>query len=205
MGSLQSSETVLIHNVGGGVGLAALDIANKIGATVYGTASKTKHDFLSKRGLKNAIDYKNEDWVKAVMKLTDDNGVDLILDPLGGSHFKKSYKTLRSTGRLGMFGISSTSESGFGGKLRLLKTALQMPFFHSINLMNSNKGVYGLNMDHLWHEYGKIRTWMAHIFAGVSEGWIKPHYDKVFNYDQAGDAHAYIEGRHNLGKVILVP
>ena len=62
MGALRVGETVLIHNAGGGVGLAAIDIARHVGATIYGTASPGKHAFLKARGLHAAIDYVNQDW-----------------------------------------------------------------------------------------------------------------------------------------------
>src|SRR5262249_25906470 len=62
MGSLRPDESILIHNAGGGVGLAAIDIAKKIGATTYGTASSGKHSFLKDRGLDHAIDYRKTDW-----------------------------------------------------------------------------------------------------------------------------------------------
>ena len=65
MGSLKKEESILIHNAGGGVGLAALDIAKKIGAKTYGTASSTKHVFLLNRGLDHAIDYRTQDWFQA--------------------------------------------------------------------------------------------------------------------------------------------
>ncbi|HKK44123.1 MAG TPA: zinc-binding dehydrogenase, partial [Balneolaceae bacterium] len=88
MGSLQAEESILIHNAGGGVGIAALDIAKHIGAKTYGTASRKKHEFLSKRGLDHAIDYRNLDWYDELMKLTDGKGVELIIDPLGGKEWK---------------------------------------------------------------------------------------------------------------------
>src|SRR6202035_1450714 len=70
MGSLKREETVLVHNVGGGVGLAAIDIAGHIGATVYGTASSGKHAFLLQRGLHEAIDYRTKDWAAELERLT---------------------------------------------------------------------------------------------------------------------------------------
>ncbi len=205
MGSLQASESVLIHNAGGGVGLAAIDIAKHIGATTFGTASSQKHGFLRERGLDHAIDYRRQDWSKELKTLTDGRGVELITDPLGGSHWKKSYKALRDTGRLGMFGISTVAENGMGGKLRLLKLLAQMPFYHPLGLMDKNKGVFGVNMGHLWHEHEKIAHWMQVILDGVAEGWVRPHVDKAFSFDKAGEAHAYIEARKNIGKVVLVP
>lgn len=205
MGSLHRHESVLIHNVGGGVGLAALDIARHIGATTYGTASPKKHEFLKQRGLDHAIDYRNQDWGKEIMRLTNSRGVDLITDPIGGSHWRKSYRHLNHTGRLGMFGISTVAEPGVSGKLALLKMVLQTPFYHPFGLMNVNKGVFGVNMGHLWHEHQKIRIWMDDILRGLADGWIRPHVDKEFSFSQVGEAHQYIEDRKNIGKVVITP
>lgn len=205
MGSLSADETVLVHNAGGGVGLAAIDIARHVGATIFGTASPGKHDFLKQRGLHEAIDYRGKDWTTEVNKLTGGKGVELITDPLGGSHWKKSYAALRSTGRLGMFGISSASESKLFGPLKLLKTAAGMPFFHPVPLMNKNLSVFGVNLGHMWHETDKIRLWMNELLRGVSDGWVRPHVDRAFRFEQAGEAHAHIEARGNTGKVVLTP
>src|SRR5882672_3342678 len=205
MGSLKADESVLIHNAGGGVGLAALDIAKKIGATTYGTSSPGKHEFLRERGLDHAIDYRNQDWLPVLQQLTNGRGVELVIDPIGGSHWKKSYAALRSTGRLGMFGVSSASANGLTGKLKLIKAAAQMPRFHPIGLLNKNRGVFGLNLGHMWHEPEKVATWMQAILAGVSEGWVRPYVDKAFSFAQAGEAHSYLEERKNIGKVVLVP
>lgn len=205
MGSLHEGESVLIHNAGGGVGLAAIDIARKIGAVSYGTASPGKHEFLRQRGLDHPIDYRNQDWLPALKALTNGRGVDLVLDPIGGAHWKKSYAALRHTGRLGMFGVSSASANGLKGKFKLLKAAAQMPKFHPLGLLSKNRGVFGVNMGHMWHEPEKVANWVKAILQGVAEGWVRPHVDKVFSFAQAGDAHSYMEGRKNTGKVILVP
>ncbi|MCW9708645.1 zinc-binding dehydrogenase [Fodinibius salsisoli] len=208
MGSLQSEESVLIHNVGGGVGLAALEIARHIGAQTYGTASRRKHEFLAERGLDHAIDYRNEDWYEVLMELTAGKGVELITDPLGGKEWKRSYKALRSTGRLGMFGISSAStnrKGGISGMWQMLKTVMQMPWYHPLPLLNKNRGVFGVNLGHLWHESQKARIWMQKLLDGVGEGWINPHVDATFSFDEVAEAHRYIEQRKNMGKVILVP
>jgi NADPH:quinone reductase-like Zn-dependent oxidoreductase len=205
MGGLRKDEAVLIHNAGGGVGLAALDIAKHIGATTYGTASPGKHEFLRQRGLDHAIDYRNQDWLPILKQLTNDRGVELVIDPIGGAHWKKSYAALRTTGRLGMFGVSAASANGLKGKLKLIKAALQMPRFHPLGLLNKNRGVFGLNLGHMWHEPEKVAEWVQAIMTGVSEGWIRPHVDKAFPFEQAGEAHSYMESRKNTGKVVLVP
>jgi NADPH:quinone reductase-like Zn-dependent oxidoreductase len=205
VGSLSADETVLIHNAGGGVGLAAIDIGRHVGARLIGTASPGKHAFLKERGLHEAIDYTSGDWLPELMRMTDGRGAELILDPLGGSHWKKSYKALRHTGRLGMFGISSAAESRLPGPLKLVGMAAGLPLFNPISLMNSNRAVFGVNMGHLWHEVDKIRLWADALVAGVEDGWVRPHVDKVFPLAQAGEAQAYIEARRNTGKVILEP
>ncbi len=205
MGGLRRGEAVLIHNAGGGVGLASLDIAKKIGAITYGTASPGKHDFLKQRGLDYPIDYRNQDWLPVLKKLTNDRGVELVIDPIGGTHWRKSYKALRTTGRLGMFGVSVASADGLQGKLGLLKAAVQTPWFHPFGLLNKNRGVFGLNLGHMWHEQEKVGGWVDAILNGINEGWIRPHVDRTFSFDQVGEAHAYMEARKNTGKVILVP
>jgi synaptic vesicle membrane protein VAT-1 len=205
MGSLHAGESILIHNAGGGVGLAALDIAKKIGAVTYGTASPSKHKFLTDRGLDHAIDYRKQDWQPQLQQLTNGRGVDLILDPIGGAHWKKSYASLRHTGRLGMFGVSAGSANGLAGKLKMLKAAIQMPRFHPLGLLNKNRGVFGLNLGHLWHEPDKVALWMRDILRGVDEEWIRPHVDQAFTFDEVGKAHRRLEERKNIGKVVLIP
>src|SRR6478672_6951681 len=166
MGSLHEGESILIHNAGGGVGLAAIDIAKKVGALSFGTASPGKHKFLKERGLDHPIDYRTQDWQPILRELTDNLGVDLIIDPLGGKHWKKSYASLRHTGRLGMFGVSTASATGIKGKLNLLKVAIQTPWFHPFSLLSKNRGVFGLNLGHLWHEPEKVAVWMRDILRG---------------------------------------
>ena len=203
MGSLKPEETVLIHNAGGGVGLAAIDIARHIGATIYGTASSGKHAFLKQRGLHEAIDYRTKDWAIELKRLTKGKGVALITDPLGGNHWKKSFNALRSTGRLGMFGVSVATTSKLFGPLRLLPVALGMPLFHPIQLMNRNRSAFGVNLGHMWHETGMIEAWMQIVLKGVADGWVRPHVDKTFPLAQAGEAQTYMEERKNTGKVVL--
>jgi NADPH:quinone reductase-like Zn-dependent oxidoreductase len=205
MGGLQQDESVLIHNAGGGVGLAALDIAKHIGAKTFGTASPSKHAFLKDRGLDHSIDYRNQDWLPVLMELTNGRGVELVIDPLGGKNWEKSYRALRATGRMGMFGMSVASASGMRGKLRALKAIAQMPRFNPIKLINRNRGVFGLNLGHMWGEGEKVARWTHEIMRGVEEGWIRPYVDRAFPFDQIADAHRYLEERKNTGKVVLVP
>ncbi len=205
MGALKSGEKVLIHNAGGGVGLAALDIARHIGAVTFGTASSHKHIFLQERGLDYVIDYRTQDWLKEIRRLTQDKGADVIIDPIGGRNTRKSYRALSRAGRLGLFGLSTSTQTRFSAKVSLVKTVLRMPRFHPVRLMNANKGIFGVNVDHMWGVEEKMFPWMFEIIKGVEEDWVNPHVDRVFPFEKAAEAHLYIEKRQNIGKVVLVP
>jgi NADPH:quinone reductase-like Zn-dependent oxidoreductase len=203
MGGLNKGESVLIHNAGGGVGLAALDIARHLGATTYGTSSGNKHPFLKERGLDHPIDYRNQDFLSAIRDLTEGKGVELVIDPIGGKNWKKSYKALRSTGRLGMFGVSTVTETKMARPFQFARLITQMPWYNPLGLMNANKSVFGVNLGHMWNERDKLSGWMQDILSGLKEGWVRPHVDRTFPFEQAGDAHAYIEARKNIGKIVL--
>jgi NADPH:quinone reductase-like Zn-dependent oxidoreductase len=80
-----------------------------------------------------------------------------------------------------------------------------MPRYNPIGLMNRNKGIFGLNLGHMWNEGEKVRAWTQEIMHGVAEGWIRPHVDRVFPFEQIADAHRHMEERKNIGKIVLVP
>jgi len=204
MGGLTKGESVLIHNAGGGVGLAALDISMHLKATTYGTSSVGKHSFLKERGLNHPIDYRNQDFLSTIMHLTDGKGVELVIDPIGGKNWKKNYKALRSTGRLGVFGVSTVTESKMARPFQFARLITQMPWYNPLGLMTANKSVFGVNLGHMWNERDKLRGWMQDILNGIEEGWVRPHVDRTFPFEQAGEAHAYIEARKNIGKIVLV-
>ncbi len=203
MGSLRRDQTVLIQNAGGGVGLAALDIARHLGATAIGTSSPGKHAFLLSRGLDHAIDYRQPDWARQVDSLTRGRGVDLIIDPMGPGSWKQSLNLLAPAGRLGMFGIAEAARPGLVGKLRLLRGMLGAPVFHPARLIRGNRGVFGCNIHQMYQARRQLNSWLGAILNGVAEGWVRPHVDRCFPLGQASDAHAWIEGRNNTGKVVL--
>jgi NADPH:quinone reductase-like Zn-dependent oxidoreductase len=205
MGGLKQNERLLIHNAGSGVGIAALDIAKHIGAITYGTASAHKHAFLKERGYIGVMDYRMYDWTEDVPKITEGRGFNLIIDPIGGKNTWKSYRALARTGRVGLFGLATATQTRFSAKFNLVRTVLRMPRFHPVRLMNANKGIFGVNIGHMWGIEDKMRPWMLAIMKGVDEGWVRPHVDIVFPFEKVAEAHSYIEERRNIGKVVLVP
>ena len=204
-GNIQPGDLVLVHAAAGGVGQAALQICQSRGARVIGTASASKHPRLRELGVEHCIDYTTQDFEKEVKAYTNGRGVDVVLDAVGGNSFRKSYRSLAPLGRLFCFGLSSATTGKRRDLFAVAKAMLSMPFFHPVPLMDSNRGVFGTNMGHLWDVMDRLQPDMAQILAHVHEGTFKPVVDKTFPFDKAGDAHAYIQDRKNFGKVLLHP
>jgi NADPH:quinone reductase-like Zn-dependent oxidoreductase len=211
MGGLKQGERLLIHAAAGGVGTAATQVARGIGAEIFGTASASKHDAIREQGVEHPIDYRSLDFEQEVRKITGGEGVDVIMDALGPTTFRKDYRLLRPGGRLIMYGLSEV-QSGSGKRdipavLRSLARMplATMPWWKSLGVMNENKGVFGLNMLAWWDREGSIQRVTEPLLEGLEKGELKPVVAEVFPFDRAPDAHRFIEERRNVGKVVLVP
>jgi len=205
LGRVRSGERVLVHACAGGVGLAAVQICRHFGAEVIGTASDGKHERLREMGVSHCIDYRTQDFEKEVADLTGEKGVDIVLDAVGGDSFAKSFRCLDSLGRLFVFGASSLAP----GTKRRLGTALlgllRMPKFKPLSLMNFNRGVYGVNVGHLWHRGEEMTEMLGQVLDLFADGTFKPVVDRAFPFAEAAAAHRYIQDRKNFGKVVLTP
>ncbi|HBN45511.1 MAG TPA: zinc-binding dehydrogenase [Candidatus Marinimicrobia bacterium] len=201
---LQKDEWVLIHNIGGGVGLAATELSRTIGANIIGTASAGKHDRLREKGLHNLIDYNTEDFVARVNDITEGQGVDVIIDPIGGDNLKKSYKALGTFGRLVAFGFSTAANSPRRKILHLFKEYIKTPKFSPIKqLMIHNKGVFGCHLGMVMDRQDLLQKCMEKLMSYLQNGDINPHVDRIFPLSKVQDAHQYIMDRRNFGKVLL--
>lgn len=207
MGGLKKGETMLVHSAGGGVGVAATQIAKHIGATVIGTASSGKHAALRAIGVDHLIDYTRDDFETRTREITSGCGVELILDAVGGESVKKGFRILAPTGRLGMFGASSMATGRTRHPLALLSFAFNTPWFrfNPLALMNQNKGVFGVNVGHMWDQTERIAGWFDEILDLWRQRALRPQIDRTFSFAEAGAAHDFIQSRRNLGKVLLVP
>jgi NADPH:quinone reductase-like Zn-dependent oxidoreductase len=210
MGGLKPGERVLIQAAAGGVGIAATQIARNIGAEVFGTASGAKHDALREQGVDHPIDYRTQDFEAEVMKITGGDGVDVVMDAIGPSSFRKSYRTLRQGGRLIMFGASEV-QTGEGRDIPAVLRGLArmplatLPWWKSLALMNENKGIFGLNMLHWWDREGDLDRMVGPLGDDLAAGKLVPVVAESFPFDRAADAHRYLAEGKNIGKVVLVP
>jgi NADPH:quinone reductase-like Zn-dependent oxidoreductase len=210
MGSLRQGDRVLIHAAGGGVGISATQIARNAGAEIFGTASPGKHEAIRAQGVAHAIDYRSQDFEAEVMRITNGEGVDLIMDALGPTSFRKDYRLLRSGGRLVMYGLSENSDNGVRNIPATLKSLAKMPlatmpWWKSLMMMNENKGVFGLNMLSWWDREGNLDRVTEPLMADLEAGRLEPVVAEAFPFERAGEAHEFIAQRRNVGKVVLFP
>jgi len=204
MGNLKPHEYVLIHSAAGGVGTAAVQIAGSVGATIIGTASPHKNDYLKQMGVSHIINYREMDFEKEVMRITEGRGADLIMDSLGGDQLMKNYNCLAPAGRLVTFGMFSIVKGDRRSMLRAMREVIKMGRFHPLKLFNANKAIIGVNMNHLATRPDIIGREMDAILNLIAEGRIQPHVDRTFPLQNVADAHRYIHDRKNKGKVILI-
>lgn len=210
MGGMREGDRVLIHAAGGGVGISATQLARNAGAEIFGTASPGKHEAIRAHGVTHAIDYRGQDFEDEVMRITGGEGVDLIMDALGPTSFRKDYRLLRSGGRLVMYGLSENSDSGVRNIPATLKSLAKMPlatmpWWKSLMVMNENKGVFGLNMLSWWDREGNLDRVTEPLMADLAAGRLDPVVGGAFPFDRAGEAHEFIAQRRNVGKVVLLP
>ena len=198
-GSLQAGERVLVHSAGGGVGIAATQIAKRYGAEVYGTASPGKHERCTEIGVDHVLDYTKSGWEQGLPQF------DVILDAVGRKSFRQSYSLLRPGGRLVAFGASSVVSGERKNVVTALRAVARMPRFNMIKQMSESKAVIGLNMLSLWKDRGTLEPWIAPMRELLEDGTVKPVVAGTFSFADAGKAQTMIVERRNVGKVVLTP
>ena len=201
--TVRPRDRVLIHAAAGGVGIAAIQLARAAGAEIFGTASPGKHDYLRSIGVAHCIDYRATDFAEEVSRLTHGEGVDIVLDALGGADLAKSARCLRQGGRLFTFGFSRASGET-RNLFKIIGELLRMPKWRPLGLMDRNHAVLGVNMNHLAAERPDV---IAHELDALLKlyvmGTIRPKVDRVFPIAEAADAHRFLQARQNVGKVLL--
>ncbi len=190
-GRLQPGQTALIHAGAGGVGIAAIQMAKRAGATVLATASSgPRLDRLAELGLDHGIDYRTLDFVSEVRRLTEGRGADVIVDSIGGPTLQKSLLCLAYRGRCITFGDAGREP---GGKLDIS------------TMRANNQALIGYFLGAELFLGTRAHAMIARLLDDVASGALKVIIDRRFALEQAGEAHAYIESRQAFGRVLLIP
>jgi synaptic vesicle membrane protein VAT-1 len=203
--AVRPGERVLVHMAAGGVGTAVLQLCRTVDdLEVFGTASAAKHDVLRAEGCAHPIDYRTTDYAAEVRRLTGGEGVDIVLDPLGGNDWRKGLKLLRPVGRLVAYGFANLAD-GRRRPARLAAQVAGIPLLTPLQLMNHNRTVSGVNIGRMWGQIAILREELQAVLTLWDEGKIKPRVDMSYPFTQAADAHRRILLRQNIGKVLLKP
>src|SRR2546421_3287675 len=204
--NVRSGQRVLVHMAAGGVGIAVLQLYRTVpGVVSFGTASAAKHDVLREEGCTHPVDYRTEDYVARVLDLTGGEGVDLVLDPLGGRDWKRGLRLLRPVGQLIAYGFANLAGGDRRSLTRLAGQLTGVPVLTPLGLMDRNRTVSGVNLGHLWDRPDLLREELDALMARRPSGAIKPRIDGVYPFERAADAHRRLTERRNVGKVVLVP
>src|SRR5713226_2055615 len=184
-------EWLLVHAAAGGVGLAAVQIGKALGARVIATAgTAAKLEIARQSGADVLIDYRTEDWVERVKRVTHGHGADVIYDPVGGDVFDGSSKCIAFEGRLLVVGFA-------GGRI---------PSIAANRILLKNMSVVGVH----WGMYQTLGSplvdqWMSALLTMYGKGQVWPVIYKTYPLAEAARALAAIASRESYGKVILVP
>ncbi|XP_016342471.1 synaptic vesicle membrane protein VAT-1 homolog isoform X2 [Sinocyclocheilus anshuiensis] len=202
-GHLRPNQSVLIHMAAGGVGIAATQLCKTVNdVTVFGTASASKHEVISQGGVTHPIDYRTRDYVEEIRKISP-KGLDIVLDPLGGSDTHKGYNLLKPMGKLISYGAANMLAGQKKNLFAVAKTWYQQFSVHTLSLIQGNRSVCGFHMGYLDSETELIAQAMAAVMDLYRQGKIKPRIDSTYHLEQVGDAMRRMQERSNIGKIIL--
>jgi len=190
-GHLKAGETVLIQAGGGGVGLAAIQLAKRAGATVLATASTDeKLARLQEFGLDHGINYRTGDFVAKTLELTSGRGVDLVVDSVGGTTLEGSIAAVAYRGRVSWVGNA-------GREANPPQTG---------GLMQKNASLTGVFLGaEMTANAARCQAMIEGLLRDGAKGQLKVVIDRTFPLSEAAAAHAHIEGRGAFGRVLLIP
>jgi NADPH:quinone reductase len=189
-GRLQKGETILIHGGTSGIGTTAIQLAHAFGARVFATAgSDEKCAFSKKIGADEAINYKTQDFAEEVRRLTDKQGVNLVLDMVGGSYVEKNIRCLGLEGRLVQIAFLQESKIA----LDLMPMMLRRLTLTGSTLRPrtvEQKGAIAAAL--------KEKVWPL-----LEAGTVRPIIHQVFPLAEAAAAHRLMESSQHIGKILL--
>lgn len=189
---IEEHESLLVHAAAGGVGTTALQVAKAFGISrVFGSiGSPWKEDHVRKMGADGIVDYSSETYDQDINAMTDNRGVDVILNPIGGTTIERDLQCLAPFGRLVLFGELA------GGPANIPQGGLY----------TANKSILGSSFGHYRRfKPAVVREAMGVVIELLDAGNIDVFVNKCFRLNDAPKAHQFLENRQSLGKVVLIP
>jgi len=187
-GNLSAGQTILIPAASSSVGLAAIQVANMVGATPIAlTRTGIKKENLLAEGAAFVIATDENDIVDEVMKITGNKGADMIFDPVGGPMFGKLLASLTRGGQIFLYGALSTKMT----PLPLIEVLNKVPIIRGHTV---------------WDTTGdpeRVEKARQFVFNGIAEGHLKPVITKVFAFEEIVEAHRFLESNEQIGKIVV--
>ncbi len=189
-GQLKAGETLLVQGGSSGIGVAAIQLARALGATVIVTAgSDEKCAACVKLGAHHAINYRNQDFSAEVLRLTEGRGADVVLDMVAGSYVAREVACLAEDGRLVIIAVQGGIDAGFNAGLVLRKR---------LTITGST-----LRARSIAFKAAIARALQAQVWPLLVAGKVAPVVHSVFPAGQAAEAHALMESNKHVGKIVL--
>src|SRR5271157_1258160 len=183
----ERTRRVLIHAVAGGVGTAAVQIGKLLRIETYGTASSDeKLERVKKLGLDYAINYREVDYEQRIKEITNGEGVDAVLEMLGGEHTAKSLRCCREFGRVIIYGTATGERQKFDVGAMMAK----------------GLSAHGLWLSYLARDHQLISDSLRAMQPWIAAGALRPEVGHVLPLEQAGEAHRLLLQRANYGKIV---
>lgn len=191
LADFQAEEWLLIHAGASGVGTAAIQLARQMKAgKILVTASAAKHDICRELGADLAIDYKNQDFKKAVLNYTKERGVDVVIDFIGAPYFQRNLNVLHTDGRLVML--------AFMGGVRPDSLSLGPILRKRLQITGSTLRARSLD-----YKIQLTKAFSTFAWPLFQSGYLRPVIDRLFDWRDAAAAHEYMEANKNKGKIVL--
>jgi NADPH:quinone reductase len=187
-GKMQPGDYVLITAAASSVGLAAIELANAVGATpIATTRNKAKEDALRNAGAKFVVNTKTEGWVEQVREIASGKGVDLAFDPVVGPELERVAQAIRPEGTIFVYGRLSSEPTPF-------------PLF---SVIGNNLTIRGFTLFAIVTNPERSERSKRWIFDQLAAGKLKPVVARTFTLDQIVDAHRYMESNEQIGKIVV--
>ena len=189
---LQAQETLLLHGAASGIGTTAIQMAKALGVKVITTAGGAdKCRACEELGADAVINYKDEDYVTGVKRLTEGRGADVILDMVGGDYMQRNMSAAAKEGRI----VNIAYLKGSTVEVNFMPVMLKRLTLTGSTLRAQSDDV----------KASIAKALEQHVWPLISAGHIKPQVNHRFSLAQAADAHRLMESNQLIGKIILIP
>jgi NADPH:quinone reductase-like Zn-dependent oxidoreductase len=188
IGALGAGQTVVIPAASSSVGLAAIKVANRLGArSIALTRTSAKVNALLGHGAAAVVATSEQDIVAEIKRLTDGQGANLVFDPVGGSKFPELARATASGGMLILYGALATDPT------------VVPPF----DIFGRNLTIRGLAFPSLMREDDQLAALKRFVVDGLADGTLRPTIARSFVFNQIADAHRFLEAGDQVGKIVV--